>query len=355
MTRKNIKHVRHHARKHEEAHSRLKELLSRALHIEKVWGIFVNTFVIAIVTIVLFFNWGNIKGFLTGSEPEAMPTGRQVPKQEETLKTIHGFQSGVLATYQINGQTADQYVRFVRQIPGEGYAKGLEASQAIGSSQAEVAEVRQNAFLGSILLSTDLSKGYHLTNVRKAMSLQKSILSTYYLGEKTINIDSTLQTDARLLSQISNTLSVDVFAYLNQADNRSDALDNYINLQKTLNTKAINRAQDLTSVINFLNANFQSQAITIKLTEDAFFKNLDIFDGENAEEELGNFIGLQKEQTEVKAKMGAYEGLRDYYEFFLPKLDNLIRSIKANRDPLIAGVKVVEIQNMTLPLIIRER
>lgn len=348
MIRKNIKHIRHHARKHEEAHSRLKELLSRALHIEKVWDIFVSTFVIAVVTIVLFFNWGNIKGFLTGSEPEA-------PKQEEVLKTVHGFQSGVLATYQINGQTADQYIRFIRQIPGEAYAKGLEASQAIGNAQEEVAEIRQDVFLGSILLSTDLSKGYHLTNVRKAMSLQKSVLSTYYLGEKTINIDSTLQTDARLLSQISNTLSVDVFAYLNQADNRSDALDNYINLLETLNTKAINRAQDLTSVINFLNANFQSQAITIKLTEDAFFKNLDIFDGENAEEELGNFIGLQKEQTEVKAKMGAYEGLRDYYEFFLPKLDNLIRSIKANRDPLIAGVKVVEIQNMTLPLIIRER
>lgn len=327
---------------------RLKELLSRVLHIEKVWDIFVGTFVITIVTIVLFLNWGNIKGFLTGSQPE-------VPQQEEVLKTIHGFQSGVLATYQINGQTADQYIRFIRQIPGEGYAKGIEASQVVGKGQEEIAEVRQNAFISSILLSTELSKGYHLTTVRKAMSLQKSVLSTYYLGEKTINIDSTLQTDARLLGQISNTLSVDVFAYLNQADNRADALDNFINLLETLNAKALARTQDLTSVINFLKANFQSQEITIKLTEDAFFDNLKIFDGENAEEELGHFIGLQKEQTEVKAKMGAYQGLRDYYEFFLPKLDNLIRAIKANRDPLIAGVKVVEIQNMTLPLIIRER
>jgi len=348
VTRKNIRHVRHHAKKHEEAHLRLKELLSRVLHIEKVWDIFVGTFVIAIITIVLFLNWGNIKGFLTGSEPE-------VPKQEEALKTIHGFQSGVLATYQINGQTADQYIRYIRQIPGEGYAKGIEAAKAIGETQEQEAEVRQDAFMASVMLSTELSKGYHLTTVRKAMSLQKSVLSTYYLGEKTINIDSTLQTDARLLSQISNTLSVDVFAYLNQADNRSDALDNFINLLETLNTKALARTQDLTSVINFLKANFQSQEITIKLTEDAFFENLDIFDGEDAEEELGQFIGLQKEQTEVKAKMGAYQGLRDYYEFFLPKLDNLIRAIKANRDPLIAGVKVVEIQNMTLPLIIRER
>ena len=348
MTRKHIRHVRHHARKHEEAHQRLKELLSRALHTEKVWDIFVGTFVVTIASIIIFMSWSKITGFFSGSEPE-------VPEQEEVLRTIHGFQSGVLATYQINGQTADQYIRLIRQIPGGGYAKGLEAAKAVGEAQEEVAELRQDAFMGSILLSTELSKGYHLTPVRNARSLQKSVLSTYYMGEKTVSIDSTLQTDARLLGQISNTLSVDVFAYLNQAENRSDALDNFINLLETLNTKALARTQDLTSVINFLQANFQSQEVTIGLTEAAFFENLGIFDGENAEEELGQFIGLQKEQSEVRAKMGAYEGLRDYYEFFLPKLDNLIRAINANRDPLIAGVKVVEIQNMTLPLIIREK
>ncbi len=348
MIRKHIRHVRHHARKHEEAHQRLKELLSRAFHTEKVWDIFIGTFVVTITTVIIFMNWGNIANFFSGSEAE-------VTEQAETIRAIHGFQSGVFATYQINGQTADQYIRYIRQIPGGGYAKGLEASQSVGKGQKELAENRQNAFMASIILSTELSKGYHLTTVRSAKSLQKSILSTYYLGEKTVNIDSTLQTDARLLGQISSTLSVDVFAYLNQAENRSDALDNYIHLLERLNAKALARTQDLTSVINFLKANFQAQKVTIGLTEDAFFRNLEIFDGENAEEELGNFIGLQKEQTEVKAKIGAYDGLKGYYEFFIPKLNNLIRAIKANRDPLIAGVKVVEIQNMTLQLIIRER
>lgn len=348
MARKNIRHVRHHAKKHEEAHLNLKRLLSRTLHIEKVWDIFIGTFVIAITSIIIFFNWNNITGFFTGTE--AIP-----PTQETVLKTTSGFQQGVLATYQINGQTTDQYIRFIRQIPGGGYAKGIQTTQEVGKTQEEVIEDRESAFLGSVILSSELSKGYHLTPIRTAKSLQKSVLSTYYLGEKTINIDSTLQTDAALLRKINNTLSVDIFAYLNQADNRSDALDNYIHLLETLQNKAQERSADLTSVINFLNANFQAQEVTIGLTEDAFFQNLEIFDGEDAEEELGRFIGLQKDQSEVRAKIGAYEGLKGYYEFFLPKIDNLLRAIKANRDPLIAGVKVVEIQNMTLPLIIRER
>ncbi len=354
MTRKHIKHVRHHAKKHVEAHLRLKELLSRAFHTEKVWDIFVGTFVVTIVSIVFFLNWGNITGFFTGSEVE-VETETEIVNQEETIRTIHGFQSGILATYQINGQTADQYIRYIRQIPGGGYAKGLEAAQAVGEAQEEVAEARQDSFIASIMLSTELSKGYHLTPVRQAKSLQKSVLSTYYLGEKTISLNSTLQTDSRLLSQIKNTLAVDIFAYLNQSSNRADSLDNYLNLLDTLNKKAAARSQDLASVVNFLTGNFQAQEVTIGITEDAFFQNLDIFDGENAEEELGNFIGLQKQQSEVRAKIGAYEGIKGYYDFFIPKLDNLTRAIQANRDPLIAGVKVVEIQNMTLPLIIRER
>ncbi len=350
MAKKHIRHVRHHAKKHEEAHRSLKDLLSRALHTEKVWDIFVGTFVVAILTIAIFFNWGNIVSFFGGSGEEA----QEIAEEEQTT-SFYGFQTGVLATYQINGQTADQYIRFIRQIPGGGYEKGLEAASAVGDAQKAEAEERQDAFMGSIMLSTELSKGYHLTPVRTARSLQKSVLATYYLGEKTINIDSTLQTDARLLSQINNALSVDVFAYLNQSANRADSLDNYVNLLETLNQKAIERTADLTSVINFLNANFQSQEQVVNVTEENFFANLEIFDGENAEEELGRFIGLQQEQSEIRAKMGAYDGLKSYYEFFLPRLDNLIRAIKANRDPLIAGVKVVEIQNMTLPLIIREQ
>ena len=70
---------------------------------------------------------------------------------------------------------------------------------------------------------------------------------------------------------------------------------------------------------------------------------------------MEKFIGLQTENTEVKAKLGAYKGLRGYYLFFQPRLENMINAIQVNRDPLIAGVKVVEIQNMTLPLIIRQK
>lgn len=344
---KHIRHIRHHARKHEEAHSRLKELLSRALHTEKVWDIFVGTFVVAIVSIVLFLNWGNITSFFIGDKEVQIA-------EEEVLRTA-GFQTGVLATYVINGQSADQYIRLVRKIDTGGAMIGLDASKAVGAGEEEKAEASKNVFLSSIILSNDLSKGAHLTSLDTAKTLQKSVLTTFYLGEKTVDITSTLQTDSELLSKISATLSVDIFAYLNQSENRADSLEGYLNLLTILEAKAQERSADLSSKVNFLSANFEAQERSITLTEEAFFQNLQIFEGDNAEQELAEFIGLEQEQAEVRAKIGAYQTLKDYYDFFLPRLDNLIRAINANRDPLIAGVKVVEIQNMTLPLIIRER
>ncbi len=341
---KHIRHLRHHARKHEEAHLKLKDLLGKILHKEKIWGIFLITFSISILTLLIFLNWGKIVSFLATEKEE------EVVHVEEPF-IPEGFKKGLLSAYAIHTQVSGQYRQFIQRIPTEGAMIALETSRIVGHSKEE----RTNEFLSSIYLSTHLSKGFHLTPQKTAKNLQKSLLTSFYLGEKAIDLNSTLQKDADLLSRINNALSVDIFVYLNQSVDRADSLDSFLNLLRILETAAQERSADLSSQINFLNANFQAQEQSIEGAEEDFFESLQMFAGEDAEQQLSDFIGLQKDQTEVRAKRGVYQSLQEYYEFFLPKLDNLIRAIGANRDPLIAGVKVVEIQNMTLPLIIRER
>ena len=180
-------------------------------------------------------------------------------------------------------------------------------------------------------------------------------MTSYYLGQKTALIHSTLQKDAELLSKIKSTLSVDIFAYLNQSISRADGLENYLSLLQTLQKTATQRSAELQSQITFLSSNFEAQEKSVGVTEEDFFRSLEAFNGGKADEQLTDFIDLQQGQSEIKAKIGAYQKLKYYYDFFIPKLENLSRAIQANRDPLIAGVKVVEIQNMTLPLIIKEK
>ncbi len=207
----------------------------------------------------------------------------------------------------------------------------------------------------AIWLSTAIGKGQHLTRVpqNQLQAYQKSVLGAYYLGQKTGDLKSTLHRDTDLLRQMQNALEVDLFAILNRGTDRSERLDAYLRILSELRRKAQARSGELASTIAFLESGAKSKASGASQTEEAFFESLKSLNGLQAQEELGNFIGLRESEVDARAKKGAYEGLKRYYDFYLPRLDNLIRAVQSNRDALIAGVKVVEIENMTLPLIIK--
>lgn len=345
---KHLKHVRHQARKHHEAEQRLKWLLSRYVpRKEKVWTVFLATFMFVLLTLLLFRNWGRIVDWL-------QPGPSAPPQAVET----QGAKTGVVAVVRVQGQTVTENQKAINAAIGTASpTAGSPIGSPTGSPAGNVPKADEGVLKDIVWVTNYISKGQHLTSLDqgKAQSLLKSIVATYYLGEKTVDINATLALDTKLLSQIKNALSVDLFQYLNQSANRADALGEYLNLLKILKGKADQRISDLGYKVSFLTANFKGQETEISASEKIFFDNLKIFNGPNAEEELAKFVGLRQSQAEVRAKAGAYDSLKKYYEYFRPKIENLIRAITANRDPLIAGVKVVEIQNMTLPLIIPQK
>lgn len=344
------KHVRQHGKAHDEAHEKLKQsLLAYDPDQEKLGGVFVVTFIVVLFSLLFFRNWGNILE-LAENRKQQPPT--------QSVQT-NGFQDGVLSVYRVDDQVNRSYRHYIGTILTEGSALAATSTASIGAGNQRIIPSRpqEEALKDSVWLTSYLSTGQHLTKLqqKQARALQKSILSTYYLGEKTVDIDNTIDLDTRILKNNQNTLGTDLFQYLSQAPNRADALDEYLHLLENLRQTDQERINDLQSKINFLRGNFQSLEAKAETSQDVFFNNLQIFNSENANEQLAQFVGAAEAQVEIRAKIGAYESLKEYYEFFLPQIDTLIASIRANRDALIAGVKVVEIQNMTLPLIIREQ
>ena len=339
-----IKHVRHHAHKHDENHLRLKELLTLPLIKEKILSTFLVSFFITLISITIYMNWGKVINFFTPEAP------RELPK-------VHGYQTGAIGTYKIEKQTSKEKKNYLSNVPSLGHLTGLKTSKIIGEDKENEVEWNKNTLENTVWITNMLSHGEHLTKLRQssAQALQKSILTTFYLGEKTIDINSVLISDTEILKQIDNSLSVDIFQYLNQSTNRSDTLNEYIRLLEILEGKCNERISELESKITFLSGNYKSQESEVQYSEEAFFKNLKLLNGENAEDELAKFIGVREKQVDVRAKIGTYTKLQEYYKFFKPRIENLLKTIKLNRDALIAGVKVVEIQNMALPLIIKQK
>jgi hypothetical protein len=348
---KNTEHIHHHAQKHHEAETKLRDLVSGYNPVkERIFPIFAVTFVIVLLTLLLFRNWGNIMNIISSLQPKSEP-------EQTSDVEIEGYKTGIISNTRIDSQAAQDYRQHIASLPTAGSSIASEATMAFGQERGEEPKAMGYAIKNSTWVTNYLSTGQHLTllSQKNAKALQKSIISTYYFGEKTVDINSTIETDSKILSKMKNALSVDIFQYLNQSVNRSDSLDEYLHLLSAMSDKAGERIKDLQYKIDFLSSDFNSKEKQIKTSEQVFFDNLKIFDGPNADQELGKFVGLQSMQTEIKAKLGAYTSLQDYYKFFKPKFDNLIKAIDANRAPLIAGVKVVEIQNMTLPLIIKSK
>jgi hypothetical protein len=337
--------IRHHGHAHQERHARVKRALKNAPPPEKVWPVFINTFIVAVLVVMVYTNWGIIEEKLTPEPPPPPPQ-------------THGFQTGVTATVRMENQANAQYRNLLASIHTSGGVLGVSTTGQLGQKPMKTPDyLFNNALQNSVYVTNTLSAGQHLTkwNQNRAGSLQKSIVATYYLSDRAIDINSTLQNDTRLMSRMNNALTVDLFAYLNQSSSRADALDGYLNLLETLNEKALERMDDLNRQVSFLTGNFNARETRIEQSQEEFFRQIERFNGPNAEEELGRFIGLQQGSDEIRAKIGAYSQLWQYYEFYQSRLEPLIREIRLNRDPLIAGVRVVEIENMQLPLIINGR
>jgi len=356
VAKKKIKQVRQHAKRHQQEHGRLKNILNQPIYRERVMGLFVGTFLMVLVSILIFFNWSKIIDLTQRLWTEV----QEVSVEREEMSNSEGYQHGIEAGYLINGQTANEYIKQVGAIKSNGYQSGVETSRRVGlevNKEENVVDAgvksSQN-LIKSLIVSTSLGNGNHLTQgkTEAGNTLQKTIVTSYYLGRNPVNLNSILETDLELLSKINNALAVDVFAYLNQSVSRADTLDDYLNLLERLSETGQKRLAELQSQINALTSSFEAQERQIKVKEERFFQTVENFEGGGADEELADFIELQKNQSETRAKIGAYQSIVEYYDYFLPRLSILIETIQANRGPLIAGVRVVEIDNMQLELII---
>lgn len=345
------KNVEHFANRHHEAHLNLKERIHRyETGKENLFLAFAVTFGAVLISLL------TIKSIAGSGLFKEKATAPPLVKTEEIEEKLNdqGARIGVVSTYRIDRQAFRVYENKIASLNTKGSFQAAKNNVHLGKEK-KVSMNQGSGISDSIWLTHYMGAGRHLTTLQKQQTkiLQKSLLTTYYIGEKTIDIDSAIQKDTRLIGQIQNALSVDLFQYLNQSVSRADALDSYLHLLSQLLNKTQERMNDLNTKVTFLDANSSSRNQEISQSEQQFFQQLNALNGMNAEEELKRFIDLRENQAEIRAKLGAYRSLYNYYSFFRPRLENLIREIQLNREALIAGVRVTEIQNMTLPLINR--
>lgn len=155
-------------------------------------------------------------------------------------------------------------------------------------------------------------------------------------------------------AKIFESLQVDVNEMLNQTSDRSGALADYENELNFLiylagqNLETLREDSD--SLVQKFNAVEESKAEQ----EARFFSELADLDAPAAIGALDLFIDHGEDIVRLRAEYNARQKLISFYEQGLETLEFRLNDIQLNREALVKGVRVVDLEGSTLDLVIEE-
>lgn len=157
-----------------------------------------------------------------------------------------------------------------------------------------------------------------------------------------------------VVSELKNVYNTDIYAYLDKSTNRQARLDEFIKEMASLNEKGLAIYEQLGNDIDVLNINLTSLAAERDLHEVEFFRILNQLEGNASVVEFENFLVFENKVQRIKARLGAYQALRSMYKVLLEATVPRLEDIKANKEALVKGIRVFDIQgsdiNAILPL-----
>lgn len=147
---------------------------------------------------------------------------------------------------------------------------------------------------------------------------------------------------------------VDVPQLLDQSRDRTKTLDEYLNQIKFSSFLAKENLKDLQDEDDAIIRRFEAVDSAKQDSEDEFFTRLNQLDAFGSQSFLNAFIDQSKLSVELKAEHQARLKLMTFYRDIIPELDRKAKAIELNREALIKGIKVVDVDGTDIDLIIDE-
>jgi|GEM_PF-3530903 hypothetical protein len=154
------------------------------------------------------------------------------------------------------------------------------------------------------------------------------------------------------ISQIQNILNTDVNAVINASSNRKASFDSLLESFQNLLTVSNENADFVKKEVITLRESVRVLSEKVAAAERLFNADIAKFLPGKTSEDLDSYILLARDHRDAKARLGAFSKVDQYYQVAIAKLTARVRDIRDNEDALIKGVKVFDIKNSDLNLII---
>lgn len=246
-------------------------------------------------------------------------------------KILHiiGFTSFIFGLALIGGEYVSQTLVYAQQnVPVKGFLIGAQASKTL----------QDDVFPYKI----DIDVQGFLIGAQSGLVLQERVLKIH-----------ALTSDIELIRRSLNILETDVPAYLRQQQNKRQALFDHVNLLDRIKITMEDRVVFVNREISQLQLQDSSNRESIEQNETQFFDNLSSLQTNSAVDNFEKFIVSSQNNIEVRAYLGAMQKIQEFYTQLIDRAELLIIAIEKNRDALVEGITVTEIENIDLGIIKR--
>lgn len=152
--------------------------------------------------------------------------------------------------------------------------------------------------------------------------------------------------------KLQNAYEVNVNQLMDQSTDRRSALLGYLSLLKSLQAEATLAAAAVQKSMDEISADFEVKQEKQQEVDANFFEQVTKLQTQISEDLLDEFIVLSKDLADLRARFKALQKIKSFYAQGMPKLENRIRDIDLNTEPLVAGLKVYDVSGSDLKLIV---
>lgn len=157
-----------------------------------------------------------------------------------------------------------------------------------------------------------------------------------------------------VLSRIRVLYETDIQAMLNRSTDRNRALNDFISSMKSVASDARKSLGEIAQRKLTLQSEFDSVTAAKQLQEEQYFANLSANNPRETSQNLANFTELARQSVDIRARYRALSKIEEYMNRYAAAVETRIRDTEFNREALIKGVKVIDVEGSDIDLIIPE-
>ncbi|MGC6434061.1 MAG: hypothetical protein ACON4M_07690 [Crocinitomicaceae bacterium] len=201
-------------------------------------------------------------------------------------------------------------------------------------------------------IDTSSSTTIDTSNNNNLKIFSKSLPLVFEIHESN-NVASNLAKYVRSYQRMKNIYNINIASFLDASSDRETAYFQYVNEFETALIDLKLSVNSLTKEIEYFTEAVNKAVLELDSSEQIFFNNVQNLNDSKIDTSLNVFQNLSTKKNNLTSELKAREAIFARISQNINALNSKLEAVKLNKEPLLSGLQVIDVQGVDLNLITR--